>query len=289
MTRHWTLDDIGWDAFDPARVDAETVRVVKAAALVEANSADYVTYLHRVFHDDPPLCDLIARWGVEEELHGLALARWATLADPAWNFEAALARFRAGYSLPLDAAASVRGSRAGELLARCVVECGTSSFYSAIRDASDEPVLKAVCHRIAGDEFRHYKLFYDGLRAYGARDGLSLLTRARVAFGRVAEADDDELSFAFFCGNHAEEGAAGYDRKRCAAAYELRASRLYRYGHVARALSMMVKAMGLDPHGRLATWMTRGAWWAMQRRQARFARMLGPVQASTHNGLAEAA
>jgi hypothetical protein len=70
-----------------------------------------------------------------------------------------LARFRAGYRLPLEARASVRGSRSAELLARCVVEVETSSLYSVIRDATQEPVLKAISHRIAGDEFRHYKLF----------------------------------------------------------------------------------------------------------------------------------
>ena len=58
-------------------------------------------------------------------------------------------RFTEGYRLPLEATASVRGSRNGELVARCVVECGTSSFYTAIRDATDEPVLKMVAAKIA--------------------------------------------------------------------------------------------------------------------------------------------
>jgi len=49
---------------------------------------------------------------------------------------------------------SVRGSRRGEMIARCVVESGTSSYYSAIRDASQEPVLKEIAGRIAADEYR---------------------------------------------------------------------------------------------------------------------------------------
>ena len=53
----------------------------------------------------------------------------------------------------------MRGSRAGELLARCVVESGTCSYYAALRDATREPVLRQICHHIAQDEARHYRLF----------------------------------------------------------------------------------------------------------------------------------
>ena len=51
------------------------------------------------------------------------------------------------------------------MIARCVVESGTSSYYSAIRDATEEPVLQEIAGRIAADEYRHYKLFYDTLHA----------------------------------------------------------------------------------------------------------------------------
>ena len=37
---HWTLDDLPWQDFDPQKVDPETVRIVKAAGLVEFNGHD---------------------------------------------------------------------------------------------------------------------------------------------------------------------------------------------------------------------------------------------------------
>ena len=49
MAKHWTLDDIPWDLFDRAKVDPELLRAVKAAALVEHNSGDYVAYLCGIF------------------------------------------------------------------------------------------------------------------------------------------------------------------------------------------------------------------------------------------------
>src|SRR6516225_7868564 len=89
------------------------------------------------------------RWGDEEIQHGRALARWAALADPSYDFEFAFGRFQAGYRVDFDSEDSRRGSRSGEMIARCMVEIGTSSYYSALRDGVREPVLKEICRNIA--------------------------------------------------------------------------------------------------------------------------------------------
>ena len=94
----------------------------------------------------------------------------------------------------------MRGSRRGEMIARCVVESGTSSYYSAIRDATDEPVLKEIAGRISADEYRHYKLFYDVLHKQDEPE-LGFLKRLWVAIGRVTESNDDELAYAYYCAN----------------------------------------------------------------------------------------
>ena len=263
MHNHWTLDDIPWDRFEAARVAPDMLRAVKAAALVEHNSRDYVAYLCNIFADDAEFQAAARAWGEEEVQHGRALARWAKLADPDFDLDHALARFRAGFRLPLDVSASVRGSRAGELIARCVVECGTSSFYSAIRDATDEPVLREICRRIAGDEFRHYKLFHQYYRLYAQARPLALWRRLAIAYGRINEASDDELAMAYWCANDLAEF---YDRRRHSAAYGARAGRLYRFGHVQRGLAMVLKACGLETQGRLARLLGRVAWLGLRAR-----------------------
>lgn len=259
---HWTLDDIPWTRFDPARLDPDLVAVVKAASLVEHNSADYADYLCNVFADDPAFQAAAREWAVEEVQHGEALGRWAEMADPSFNFSESIARFRAGYRIPIEATQSVRGSRTGELTARCVVETGTSSFYSALRDASHEPVLKVICAKIAGDEFRHYKLFYTHMQTYLTREKPSRLRRILVAIGRFREADDDELAFAYHCAN---AGDAPYDRKSAAAAYAARAYRCYRPDHVRRAVNMILKATGVATHGRMSDWATKVVWRHLRR------------------------
>jgi hypothetical protein len=131
-------------------------------------------------------------------------------------------------------------------------------------------VLKDICHRIAGDEFRHYKLFLGHFRRYLGPEPLGLWRRLRVAVGRVAETTDDELAYAYYCGT----GEPGdYDRGRCSRAYERRAGRLYRFGHIARALAMILKAIGLKPQGRLHTVLARAAWRLLGLRTRRLERL----------------
>jgi len=253
--KHWRIESIPWDRFDAGKVDPAVVPLVKAAAMVERNGADYAVYLNRVFADDPDFRAAADHWAEEEVQHGNALGRWAALADPAWDFEAAFARYKAGYRIALDADASIRGSRSGELIARCMVETGTSSYYTALADATEEPVLKEVCRRIAADEFRHYKLFYDHMRRYVSRERLGMAARLRIAAGRVGETEDDELAFAFHCANMPVD--TPYAHGPCRAGYLGRAMSYYRFRHIERATAMMLKAVGLSPRGRLLDF---GAW-----------------------------
>src|SRR5690349_20983256 len=136
----WTLDDIPWGRFDRSKLDPEIVPIVKAASLVEYNGSAYAHHLCRIFNDDPAFQRDARRWGEEEIQHGRAPGRWAQLADPGFDFAAAFARFQAGYRVDFDCAVSRRGSRAGEMVARCMVEVGTSSYYTALREAAREPV-----------------------------------------------------------------------------------------------------------------------------------------------------
>ena len=265
----WTLDDIPWHRFDRAKLDPELVRIVKAASLVEHNGGAYARHLCLIFADDPDFQETARRWGEEEIQHGVALARWAALADPDFDFAAAFARFRKGFRVDFDTDRSRRGSRSGEMVARCVVEIGTSSYYSALRDAAEEPVLREICRRIAADELRHYRLFYRNLDRYLARERLGRWGRLRVALGRVAESEDDELAYAYYAANEAD---LPYDRRRYSRAYARRAFALYRPQHVERGVAMLLKAIGLTPNGRLGLLLSRLAWCLMHARAARLAK-----------------
>jgi hypothetical protein len=270
----WTLDDVHWSLFDPSEVEPSLLAAVKAAALVEYNAPDYVTYLKRVFRDSgPEALDWIERWGAEESQHGRALGRWAEMADPGFKLEEAFARFRKGYTpahFKDDESVSVRGSRRGEMIARCVVESGTSSYYSAIRDAAREPVLQEIAGRIAADEYRHYKLFYDTLHKQ-VEPELSFWRKLWIAVGRLLESDDDELSFAYYCANVPadQEAVRPYKRKLYARLSAQAGMAVYHRRHIQKLVQMVVKAVGADPHGPLANWTGAAIWRLMQLRAGR--------------------
>jgi rubrerythrin len=272
--QHWTIEGLPWDDLKPEMVEPQLLEVIKAAALVEYNAEMYADYLCRIFFDDQEFQALARQWAVEEVQHGEALGRWAERIDPSWSLETAMSKFREGYTpehfLGSDQT-SVRGSRSGEMVARCMVETGTSSYYSAIGDSTDEPVLKEICKQIAADEFRHYKLFYQTLNSYLKKEKLSRFERLKIAMGRIAESEDDELSYAYYAANANDN--ENYDRQYYNKAYMQRAYSYYQFKHMDRVVAMVFKACGFKPHSLSHKLATRVAWWKIEAETKRIRKM----------------
>ena len=250
----WNLDIINWDNFQKDKVDINLLKIIRAACLVEYRSGDYVLYLKKVFHDDKEFSSLIENWGYEEKLHGKALAKWLSLSDPKFNFNQSYKDFCSNYSINISADKSIRGSRTGELLSRCVVEIGTSSFYSAIADYCNEPVLKQICLLIARDEFSHYSLFRRVMKIYQKSENINIKKRVFIAIGRVFEAADDELASAFYFGNKLK---GGYNRKKASNEYSYYALKLYRESHVNKGIKMLFKALGFTSKGSIEKYISK--------------------------------
>jgi rubrerythrin len=259
---HWSIDDIRWGDFEESKTSPEIISLVKSACMVEYNSEDYVRYLCEVFHDNPEFQSLAREWADEELQHGKSLRKWVERADPGFNFDESFKIFTSGYSIPKNVTESTRGSRCGELIARCVVETGTSAYYTAIKDLTDEPVLKELCSKIASDEFRHYKLFYSYLKNYLPKEAPSLYSRVKIVIGRLIESGDDELAYAFYAAHCTGQGYGDniYDRKEYKKAYLSHASSIYRYNHIEKMAAMIFKAAGLRTNSWLHNISSRIAW-----------------------------
>lgn len=266
----WSPDDISWDRFDPAKAEPWIIDAIKSAALVEYNAPDYVTYLKRIF-PDPSFHPVIEQWGREETQHGVVLGRWAELADPTFKLDDAFVRFREGYRpahFETDDTTSVRGSVRGEMIARCVVESGTSSYYTAIKDTTQEPVLKEIAGRIAADEFRHYKLFYETLQKQHEPD-LLFWRKLMIAIGRAVESDDDEIAFSHYCAIVPADQMASHPYVRSVYSRNLfgLTVRIYRRHHIQKLTAMIAKAVGADPQSSLVK-LAGAAVWRMLRVRA---------------------
>jgi len=272
----WTLDSIAWNRFDPSRVEPATLKVMKAAALVEINGEVYAQYLSNVFGEDPEFCALLRNWARDEFRHGQALRRWAELADAKFDFDAVYQRFMAGSHFVLDSKESVFGSRSGELLTRCIVEVGTSSWYSAIADETSEPLLREICRHIVADELRHYKLFYTYLRRYMKAEGLGRLARRNLAARRMRQSSDD-TGFAYYAANCTD---IPYDREACTRAYWRRAYAFYRQRHIERAVAMLWNALGFSSRGLARRLAALLFWRTIKNRARRLARLPVPAWAT---------
>lgn len=273
--KHWKIDQLPWDRFDPSRVDPKIVPLIKTASVVERNSTDYVVYLKNVFKDEPHLAPIFEKWAEEEVQHGDALGKWAMLADPQWDYQKAFEDFRKFYKIDLDVNDSIRGSKTAEFIARAMVETGTSSYYSALADYVDEPVLKDLCRRIAGDEFRHFKLFYDKMNHYLQLQPISKWKRAYIALSRILESQDDEMASAFHVTN--EPMGMPYNRKRCMAIYMTHAIPVYRLLHITRVVNMVFKTIGWMPPNTLQNYLSKGIYALIQRKQRVYAEKIAAL------------
>jgi hypothetical protein len=83
-----------------------------------------------------------------------------------------------------------------EMVARCVVEMGTSSLYRAIGDYAKEPVLVDLVGRIRADEVRHYKHFLHYFKEYNAAAPRSRWTTAITLYRRMMEIRNEDSAIA---------------------------------------------------------------------------------------------
>jgi hypothetical protein len=91
-----------------------------------------------------------------------------------------------------------------------------------------------------------------------------------TAFGRFAESSDDEIAYAYFCGN----GEAGpYQRRWHSVACTSRSLRYYKREHVRRGIAMGLKAAGFRPRSRLGLALTGLGWWLFRAHAWRVSRM----------------
>ncbi|HEY3909868.1 MAG TPA: ferritin-like domain-containing protein [Stellaceae bacterium] len=165
--RHWTLDDIPWQAIrrDTVAASEAFFYLIASASLMESATDLYTANLIDYFFGDDEVTSWLERYWLPEELqHGRALRRYVETMWPDFPWAMVRERFVEEFSPFCDEA--LERARGLEMASRCVVEMGTASFYTSLSRASPDPVLALLTRRIAEDEVRHYKHFYRFFRKY---------------------------------------------------------------------------------------------------------------------------
>jgi hypothetical protein len=173
MQSTWDLSHVPLAAVEPQRVRGreDLFYMVTSASFVENGAALYTANLASFFAGDDDFVDWLTRgWQVEELGHGRALRAYARHVWPEFPWDEAYAAFLDEYSRQCTVGALER-SRPLELVARCVVETGTSTYYRALAGQAGEPILAGIATRISAQEIDHYKHFYAHFRRYGGSAG----------------------------------------------------------------------------------------------------------------------
>ncbi len=195
----WSMDairycDIACDAIED---DTLLFQIVASASFIEITSDLYTGNLVEYFRDDPELVEwLVRHWEPEELQHGAALKRYVETTWPDFDWRRAYTGFFAEYSRCCSLE-NLAPTRALEMVARCVVETGTASFYRMLAEAAPEPILRQIAGNIAADEVRHYKNFYYFFRRYRAAEHPGRAAVLKTLWDRAQEVDTEDAYIAF--------------------------------------------------------------------------------------------
>lgn len=250
--RAWQATDFEYSRVAPERYDAELWFILRTTALVESRADSYGDYLRAVFATrGQHWRAAIDAWNREEREHGRALRRLCE-AGGAFAFERAMKAYLDGVDYHACDGESVRGSIAGELVARCVVEALASTFYRVLRDSCGDETGRAVLHTLALDEARHYGMFCALLADEQQRAPISLWRRVRVGIGRMLELGDDQILFAAWLVD--EASPPRYRRAATALRYDAALYRRYRYEHLHFAARLICPVL----FGTRGDWLVHG-------------------------------
>lgn len=197
--RSWSLDDIPYARIDRSIIgpDETLFSLIASASFIEITSDTYTRNLVAFCAgDDEVVAWLQDGWQHEEVRHGAALRRYVETVWPEFDWEAAYRSFLVEYER-LCVVELYELSRALEMVARCVVETGTSSFYRMLADAAPEPVLRRLASFISRDEVDHYKHFYRFFRLYAERERPGRTAVLKTLVKRTFAIDLEDASVAF--------------------------------------------------------------------------------------------
>ncbi|WP_349607329.1 ferritin-like domain-containing protein [Cupriavidus sp. DF5525] len=197
-TRPWSVSDINYQAIEVERVrgDRDLFYLLVSASFIESGSDTYASNLATYYARVPDAAGWLSEhWEAEELQHGLALRRYVEHVWPEFDWERGYERFFAEYSKTCSID-QFEPTEALEMAARCVVETGTAAYYRALEQASDEPVLRDLTRRVANDEVRHYKHFYQFFNRFVEAERLGKLRVFGALARRLLEIKNEDAAIA---------------------------------------------------------------------------------------------
>lgn len=215
-SQNWALDDIPWDEIDREVMAGEEILfyLVTTASFVESATDTYTHNLVEYYAGDPEIASWLQdHWLAEELQHGRALKRYVQLTWPFFDWDEVYAAFFEEFSAKC-VSDGLEADRCLEAVSRCIVEMGTSSYYTAIAGLSPEPVLTKLAGLIREDEIRHYKYFYRFFSIYRQREGTGRMRVLRAILRRLRMLDFEDSTIALKHAYAIQHPGVRFDRRR---------------------------------------------------------------------------
>jgi rubrerythrin len=246
---HWRVEDLDFSRIDRQAVERneDLFFLLVSASFVETGSDTYAANLAEHYADYPEISAWLQdHWEAEELQHGRALRAYVEAVWPRFPWPQAYESFFGEYSR-LCTMEELYPDQRLEMVARCVVETGTTAYYHTLRELSDEPVLSELLGHIRNDEVGHYKHF---LKYFKALQQDAPVGRARIAgalYGRLKELRESDSDVAL---RHVWAHKGDYFADS-ATRFEDMAQRIYelvgRHLPAELAVRMLLKPMLLPP------------------------------------------
>lgn len=196
--QRWTLNDIPWQTIRPELMaDQELLfYLVTTASFIETATDTYARNLIEYYADDAEITAwLDQHWQHEELQHGRALKCYVQIAWPGFDWDEVYQAFFADFSANCTLEA-LEPTPCLEMASRCIVEMGTSSYYTALSRLSPEPVLRQLAALIREDEVHHYKYFYRYFLRFREREKLGRMAILKAVWRRLHMIDGEDSSIA---------------------------------------------------------------------------------------------
>lgn len=192
---------------DYSKISIESVKdneflfyLVTISSFIEITSNVYTKNLSEFFKDNNEAVVWLQKtWQKEEVQHGKALKKYVQTVWSDFDWEKAYKLFLKDY-LPLCGTDQYQATRAKEMLARMIVETGTSTFYrgmEAYAKEIGEPVLAQIAHNIYKDEVEHYGYFDRYFKHYNENEKNGKTEIVKVIYSRLKEIDNEDAYLAF--------------------------------------------------------------------------------------------
>jgi hypothetical protein len=192
------MKDISYEHIDRSLIegDEDLFYLLMSASFIETGSDTYAANLGEHYAGYPEIQHwLQGEWEHEELQHGAALRRYVETVWPSFPWQEAYDSFFAEYS-QLCTVEELFSDRRLEMVARCVVETGTTAYYHTLRELSREPVLTQLLSQIRNDEIGHFKYFLAGFKSLQQQAPVGRMRIAGTLYSRLKELRDSDSDVA---------------------------------------------------------------------------------------------